>query len=203
MTRRKFLQNLIMLGTGSLLLPQLWKGQAAEAAWRVDGDAGGVDRLLGIPVRETNLEFSSLQNREATDAIIIHHVGNTNRDVSAEEIHGWHKNNGWAGIGYHFVIRKDGTIERGRPMDMLGAHCYGENWHTIGVNIVGEFDGYEPEPAQMQAAAKLIAALCRYYGLEPNRQHIFGHRDFNATACPGQNLYDKLPRLVTMARKYY
>jgi N-acetyl-anhydromuramyl-L-alanine amidase AmpD len=88
-------------------------------------------------------------------------------------------------------------------MDMLGAHCYGENWHTIGVNIVGEFDNHEPEPEQMQSAAKLLAALCHYYGIEPNRQHIVGHRDFNATACPGQNLYDKLPRLVTLTRKYY
>jgi hypothetical protein len=202
--RRDFLKNLILLGTGSVLLPQLWTVKAAEAAWKTDGNAvGGYDPLLGIPIQETDFEFSSLQNRETTDAIVIHHVGNTNRDVSAAEIDQWHKNNGWAGIGYHFVIRKDGTIERGRPMDMLGAHCYGENWHTIGVNIVGEFDGHEPEPEQMVSAAKLLAALCRYYGIAPDRKHIVGHRDFNATACPGQNLYDKLPRLVTMTRKYY
>jgi N-acetyl-anhydromuramyl-L-alanine amidase AmpD len=68
---------------------------------------------------------------------------------------------------------------------------------------VGEFDGHEPEPEQMAAAAKLLAALCRYYGIAPDRKHIVGHRDFNSTACPGQNLYDKLPRLVTMTRKYY
>ena len=123
--------------------------------------------------------------------------------VSAAEIDRWHKNNGWAGIGYHFVIRKDGTIERGRPMDMLGAHCYEHNWHTVGVNIVGAFDDNEPEPEQMQSAAKLLAALCRYYGIAPDRRHIVGHRDYNATACPGQLLYDKLPRLVTMTRKYY
>jgi len=206
MKRRDFLKNLILLSTGAVLLPQLWKAKAAEAAWNADGgavNAEGHDSLLGIPIQETNFEFSSLQNRETTDAIVIHHVGNTNRDVSAAEIDRWHKNNGWAGIGYHFVIRKDGTIERGRPMDMLGAHCYGENWHTIGVNIVGEFDNNEPEPAQMQSAAKLLAALCRYYGIAPDRQHIVGHRDYNSTACPGQLLYDRLPRLVTMTRKYY
>ena len=155
--RRDFLKNLILLGTGSVLLPQLWTVKAAEAAWKTDGNAvGGHDPLLGIPIQETDFEFSSLQNRETTDAIVIHHVGNTNRDVSAAEIDRWHKNNGWAGIGYHFVIRKDGTIERGR-----------------------------------------------YYGIAPDRKHIVGHRDFNSTACPGQNLYYKLPRLVTMTRKYY
>lgn len=204
MKRRDFLKNMILLGAGTAILPQLWTAKAAEAAWNAGGSAaGGVDPLLGISIRETNLEFSSLQNRRTTDAIVIHHVGGTNRDVSAEEIDGWHKNNGWAGIGYHFVIRKDGTIERGRPMNMLGAHCYDHNWHTVGVNIVGEFDAHVPEPAQMDSAAKLLAALCRYYGFEPNRQHIKGHREYNSTACPGQNLFDRLPRLVTMTRKYY
>lgn len=204
MKRRDFLKNMILLSAGSALLPQLWTVKAAEAAWNADGGAvRGSDPLLHVPIRETNFEFSSLQNRDTTDAIVIHHVGNTNRDVSAAEIDRWHKNNGWAGIGYHFVIRKDGTIERGRPMDMLGAHCYEHNWHTIGVNIVGAFDDNDPEPEQMVSAAKLLAALCRHYGLEPNRRNIVGHRDFNSTACPGQRLYDKLPRLVTMTRKYY
>ena len=88
MKRRDFLKNLILLGTGSILLPQLWTVRAAEAAWKTGGEisAGGNDPLLGIPIRETNFEFSSLQNRETTDAIVIHHVGNTNRDVSAAEI---------------------------------------------------------------------------------------------------------------------
>lgn len=204
MKRRDFLKNVILLGTGAALLPQLWTAKAAEAAWNADGGAvGGVDPQLGIPIRETNLSFSSLQNRSRTDAIVIHHVGNTNRDVSAEEIHRWHKNNGWAGIGYHFVIRKDGTIERGRPMDMLGAHCYDHNWHTVGVNLVGEFENNLPEPEQMDAAGRLLAALCRYYGLEPTRKSIKGHREYNATDCPGQNLFDRLPRLVTLTRKYY
>jgi hypothetical protein len=46
-------------------------------------------------------------------------------DASAEQIHGWHLGNGWAGIGYHYVIRKDGTIERGRPEWAIGSHAYG------------------------------------------------------------------------------
>ena len=195
--RRDFLKNLILLGTGSVLLPQLWTVKAAEAAWKTDGNAvGGHDPLLGIPIQETDFEFSSLQNRETTDAIVIHHVGNTNRDVSAAEIDRWHKNNGWAGIGYHFVIRKDGTIERGRPMDMLGAHCYQHNWHTIGVNVVGNFMEAVPTSAQMESAAELLAALCRFYGINPDREHIKGHREYNSTDCPGRSLYNMLDGLV-------
>ena len=202
MRRRDFLKNMILLGTGTVLLPQAWGMKAAEAAWKTEGGSN-IDPLLGIPVKETDLEFSYLENRSTTDAIIIHHVGNTNRDVSAAEIHRWHRNNGWSGIGYHFVIRKDGTIERGRPMDMLGAHCYEHNWHTVGVNLVGAFDDNEPEPEQLAAAAKLLAALCRYYGLKPDEDTIKGHRDFNNTACPGQLLYDELPHLIEMASKQY
>lgn len=136
-------------------------------------------------------------------SVIVHHVGNTNADVSAETIHRWHLQNGWAGIGYHFVIRKDGTIEAGRPMDTVGAHCYGENSHTVGVNVVGNFEDYMPEDAQIASAKRLLAALCRYYGLNPDSSTIFGHRDFNATACPGQNLYDMLPDLIAGAARIY
>ena len=48
--------------------------------------------------------------------------------------------NGWAGIGYHFVIRKDGTIERGRPLSVVGAHAQGDNLHTIGICMAGNFE---------------------------------------------------------------
>ena len=61
---------------------------------------------------ETDLEFGDLTDRSETNMLVVHHVGEITRDVSAEEIHGWHKNQGWSGTGYHFVIRKDGTIEK-------------------------------------------------------------------------------------------
>lgn len=48
--------------------------------------------------------------------------------------------NGWAGIGYHFVIRKDGTIERGRPLSVVGAHAQGDNLHTIGICMARNFE---------------------------------------------------------------
>ena len=200
MNRRRFLKNMIWMGTGLVLAPGLLGQKAVEAAWNTGGQGISTDPLLKVPIRETNLSFTSLENRRTTDAIVIHHIGNTDRDVSAEEVHQWHKNNGWAGIGYHFLIRKDGTIERGRPMDMLGAHCYQNNWHTIGVNIVGEFMNHEPMPVQMSSAATLLAALCRYYRLTPSRQTIKGHREYNSTDCPGDNLYYKLTQLVDQTK---
>ena len=138
---------------------------------------------MGIRVKETYLSFRSLSNREQTDVIILHHIGNTNADVSAATVHQWHLANGWAGIGYHYLIRKDGTIERGRPRDTVGAHCYGENWHSIGVNIVGNFETNEPTAAQIDAAERLVAVLCRLYGLRPSGETIKGEPLCDVAGC--------------------
>lgn len=141
-------------------------------------------------VKETWLDFGELTNRKATDKIVIHHVGGANRDFTAQEIHGWHKNQGWSGVGYHYVIRKDGTVERGRPHWTIGAHAEGENWHTIGINVAGDFDIGQPEQAQIEALSALCADICSAYRL--STESIVGHRDVGQTSCPGKNLYDLL-----------
>ncbi len=74
------------------------------------------------------------------DGIVIHHVAIPSGDISSQAIHKAHLKNGWAGIGYHFVIRKDGTIERGRPLSVVGAHAQGDNLHTIGICMAGNFE---------------------------------------------------------------
>ena len=197
MKRRDFIKYITWSAAGALLLPLAGPLRAAEAAWQASGGAAGVR------VKETYLSFRSLANRTQTDVIILHHIGNTNADVSAATVHQWHLANGWAGIGYHYLIRKDGTIERGRPRDTVGAHCYGENWHSVGVNIVGNFETNEPTAAQIEAAERLVAVLCRLYGLVPSGDTIKGHRDFNATACPGENLYERLPDVIAGVQRYY
>ena len=181
MNRRKFLKKMLYTTAGLYLAPIL-PGLPEAAA-------------QGVQIRETYLRFLSLTNRTVTDAIVIHHVGGTDREVSAAEIHRWHLHNGWSGIGYHYVIHKDGSIERGRPRDAVGAHCYGENYHTIGINLVGNFQIALPTGVQMDAAVALVAQLCRIYRIRPGAGTIVGHRDLNSTECPGQNLYDQLPDL--------
>ena len=145
-----------------------------------------------VNVKETNLCFGPLQARETTSLIVLHHVGEIDRDVSASEIHKWHLENGWSGIGYHYVVRKSGTIERGRPRDTIGAHAQGFNSCSIGINIVGDFEHATPEPEQIESASMLIADLCNVYGLVPDQVTIVGHCDLMSTDCPGCNLYDML-----------
>jgi N-acetylmuramoyl-L-alanine amidase len=145
-----------------------------------------------VNIKETNLAFGPLQKRAITYLIVIHHVGDIDRDVSAAEIHKWHLDNGWSGIGYHFVVRKDGKIERGRPRDVIGAHAQGFNSRSIGINIVGDFEQSKPNPAQVESAAMLIADLSDIYCLTPTGKTVVGHRDLMPTTCPGHNLYNIL-----------
>lgn len=145
-----------------------------------------------LDIVETNLDFKSLSERSYTDMVVIHHTGCNDIDASAEQIHGWHLGQGWAGIGYHYVIRKDGTIERGRPEWAIGSHAYGENSHTIGIHLSGDFEQAEPTVEQVEKCALLIADICERYSIPVNRDHVVGHGELMATSCPGRNLQFRL-----------
>ena len=197
MNRREFLRRIALIGIGAAAFP--FFPAVVKASWYIPS------ALPGVTIRPTYLKFGPLENRFVTDCIVVHHIGMANNDdVSAETVHQWHLNNGWSGIGYHFLIRKDGTIEEGRPLGTVGAHVYGENRHTVGINLVGNFESAVPTEAQKTAAAHLIASLCTVYQLDPVWEStIKGHCDLNATACPGRYLYAQMPDIVQQARTYY
>jgi N-acetylmuramoyl-L-alanine amidase len=148
-----------------------------------------------LQVKETNLDFGYMNRQHEINQIVIHHVGDPPRDVSAEEIHGWHQANGWAGIGYHYVVRRDGTIERGRPEEYVGAHAQGFNTGSIGINFAGNMETMEPTLDQIESGAQLIADICTRHNITPTAETVVGHRDLMPTDCPGQNLYDILQTL--------
>lgn len=149
-------------------------------------------------------DYNRLQNRSSTDGIVIHHTGNgEDCDPDAVEINKWHQAQGWTCIGYHYVIRKDGTVEQGRPHWTIGAHCEGDNYHTIGIHFSGDFmEDRQPTESQLVSGAQLIANICTDYGIPIDSDHIKGHRDYMATSCPGDNLYDKLPEIIGNANFY-
>lgn len=113
------------------------------------------------------------------DKLIIHCSATPNgRDNSAEDIHRWHKQKGWDGIGYHYVIRIDGTIESGRPEYWAGAHAKGHNSGSIGICMIGT-DKYTS--AQWLSLRDLIDQLSILY---PNIG-IIGHNEVSGKDCPG------------------
>lgn len=134
-----------------------------------------------VNIKETNLSFSTLTTRTATTRIFLHHAAATTCGV--ETIHTWHKNQGWSGIGYHFVVRKDGTIERGRPEDKVGAHVSGHNSDSIGICFEGNFESETMNEAQKQAGTNLVAYVKSLYKVD----NVYQHKDVAATACAGAN----------------
>ena len=158
-----------------------------------------------VHLKDLNLTYhaGNLKTREATDMIVLHHTGNpSDDDLSAAEIDASHKGQGWTCIGYHYVVRKDGTVEVGRPHWTVGAHAYGENAYTIGIHVCGNFEEAEPTDKQIESLSMLLANLCTDYGLTIDRDHIVGHRELMPTACPGQNLYEMMDTVVGKANFY-
>lgn len=73
------------------------------------------------------------------DTIIIHCSDTpSTMNIGAKEIRDWHiKDNGWSDIGYHYVIRRNGSLETGRNIETIGAHVYSHNKNSIGICLVG------------------------------------------------------------------
>ncbi len=125
--------------------------------------------------------------------IVIHSADTPpTMDIGAAEIDRWHKERGWDGIGYHYVIRRSGVIESGRPLDInaapgwqtvTGAHVAGSNAESIGICLAGGKGGlplYTPE--QMSSLRHLVETVTR---IAPAAE-VVGHRDLDAgKACPG------------------
>lgn len=134
----------------------------------------------------------TLSKRQTTKYIILHHRAGDGDSLS---IHRSHLLRGWCGIGYHFYVRKDGSVYRGRPIGTIGAHATGYNDKSIGVCFEGNFETEtEMSGLQKRAGKELITYL---KGLYPKAE-IKKHRDVEATACPGNEFpFDEIKRGVT------
>lgn len=103
----------------------------------------------------------------------------------------FHRNSlGWADIGYHYLIGRDGKVYEGRPSSLQGAHTGGNNENNLGISMVGNFMHRRPSSVQMFALKRLLDMKMKEYGL--STRNLLGHRDLKATACPGDALYQWL-----------
>lgn len=120
--------------------------------------------------------------------IVILHCSDTSdeMDYTADNIRHWHKKRGWSDIGYHFVIRKDGTIEKGREDHIRGAHCKEANTDSLGICWIGRYHFNE---AQRWAVIYLYHYLRIKYGIHWG--DWFGHYEFNdKKTCPNLEMDD-------------
>lgn len=88
-----------------------------------------------------------------------------------------------AGIGYHYYVRKDGSIYRGRPENMAGAHCNGINSISIGICAEGNFSEETMSNVQKQALIELVKDIKSRYDIK----WVRGHKEILSTSCPGTN----------------
>lgn len=109
------------------------------------------------------------------------------------EIDGWHRAKGWKSCGYHYVVRRDGTVETGRPLEMIGAHCKDRNRHSIGICYEGGLDAEgRPADTRTEAQKKALRELLQQLHAQFPRAIIAGHNVFNPMkACPCFNAMDE------------
>lgn len=158
-------------------------------------------------LHHTTFEFREKlmpRRKDATNLIVIHHSRVTGKH-SVREIHAWHRNRKtkdgkmWAGIGYHFYVRKDGEIYVGRPLDTVGAHAYGFNSRSIGVCFEGNFNCETMEDLQLNASVMLLSLLSLAYGNAGFRRHDTLD---SKSCCPGTNFpYDRLIARVRTCKR--
>lgn len=131
-----------------------------------------------------------MSKRSKTNWIVLHCSATraSQVNIGAKDIRKWHKDKGWADIGYHFVIKRDGKLEKGRALDVVGAHVEGHNLDSVGICLVGGLNdkSFKPEnnftAAQWTTLKTLVADLVKRYP----KAKVLGHRDFKGVqkACP-------------------
>jgi len=108
-------------------------------------------------------------------------------DIGKSDIDRWHREKGWMMIGYHKVIKRDGTVEDGRPLSKSGAHVRGMNRTSIGICLIGGMNRAKDGPEinytdeQMKSLRSLLDDLSKDYP----KAKVRGHTDFDkGKTCP-------------------
>lgn len=149
---------------------------------------------------EYHFDYSIIAIHHSGDDVFNDWFGNIKTPLDIEEEH--IKDNKWDDIGYHFLINPNGEIYEGRALYFKGSHIGNANSNKIGIVLIGDFepkkDWYDiktdtPTTEQINSLQNLIKLLKKYSYITI----LGGHRDWGASDCPGQKLYDMLPTICT------
>ena len=124
--------------------------------------------------------------------IIIHCSGSDKDKTTLEDIRRWHVNRGWSDIGYHYVIEGDGMVRKGRPIEEVGAHCYGHNKDSIGVCLCGGDLDLEYSDDFNESQFDALSRLVEYLQDRFPGATIHPHREFTNKACPSFSIWEVL-----------
>ena len=126
--------------------------------------------------------------RSITEIILHCSATWSKQDIGLAEIKQWHtlpepRGRGWDHVGYHYIVRRNGYVEAGCPIEQKGYHCSGHNLHSIGICMVGGGPNGEDNvftEAQFDALAGLVKRLRKQFPMT----NIYGHNEFARKACP-------------------
>ena len=148
-------------------------------------------------------------------SVILHCTATTlDKVLTVKEVRKWHvQGRGWSDIGYHFLIHQDGTIERGRHIDKVGAHTWGNNYGSVGVAYCGgvvkksktildkekgkDKSRYTPKDTMTKEQEKAFRDLFGMLEVFFGELKLSGHNNHtNAKACPSFKMRDKFGDLI-------
>lgn len=149
-------------------------------------ERAAIDTAENVATSIAAIPDNGYRSSRPVNEIILHcSATKEGADFSADDIRRWHRQRGFTDIGYHFVVRLDGTVEKGRDIDKVGAHCLNHNRRSIGICYIGGLDR-AGRPADTRTCAQRLALPALISRLR--RHHpgatIHGHREFAAKACP-------------------
>jgi hypothetical protein len=184
----------------------------SPSPWTAPDDAASArdrSRLVVQPRsawRAGPLRLASLDSMGRVDKVTIHHSGGPTEfhglsswQVAAEirKIQRYHqREKRWADIGYHYLIDPDGRVWQGRPVKYQGAHAGGAaNYGNVGLVLLGDYSRRDITPAQGRSLSVLVARLCAYFGVPPERVYTHGEIRGGTTDCPGPQITRFVRRL--------
>ncbi|MFN8482112.1 MAG: peptidoglycan recognition family protein [Anaerolineae bacterium] len=164
-----------------------------------------VNQVGSLP-RHATLRYAS-RPLDYIRQLVIHHTG-ASESVGAEQIAGYHVTTlGWPGVGYHFIIDRDGRVAQTNALATISHHARQYNGSGVGIALAGNLDHTAPPPAQLDGAALLCAWLLRELNLPI--EAIKGHQELVSVTCPGDQwlegarwkfaLMDRVERLLAGA----
>lgn len=143
-----------------------------------------VDGIVG-PKTWAALGVDTVNKRNITEIIVHCAATQEGKDFTVADIDKWHRARGFNGIGYHYVIYRDGSINKGRDESISGAHCTNHNYCSIGICYIGGVDkNGKPKdtrtPEQKDSLLNLLKELKQKYP----KAKIYSHNNFANKACP-------------------
>jgi hypothetical protein len=143
------------------------------------------------------------------EKVIVHHTvtstGGNDPAAVVRAIYRYHAQVlGWGDIGYNYLVDWKGNVYEGRfgGDRVVGGHAYGYNYGSLGVAVIGDYSSQPITSEAVSALARLLAWKARFvnptgngYFVDRVINNIAGHRECNATACPGDALFSQLPAL--------